>query len=142
MQDKQTSWPDGLKKTKQRICVFSVLEEAEKPMSAQQIYNQIQASNESVWLSTVYRVLEHFVNEGFVIKTTVMDNSIALYALNRNNHKHYAICVNCHKVIELENCPMDRFEPEFSESNFHVLGHKVEMYGYCKDCDEKISKIN
>ena len=88
-------------------------------------------------MSTIYRILELFVSKGLVTKTSFMDSDMAIYALNRHQHKHYAVCLNCHKIIELENCPMDTFVPELDESDFHVVGHKVELYGYCKNCEKK-----
>ena len=142
MKANQSPWPTGIKKTKQRQSVFSVLERASSPISAAEIYNQARNEDSSIWLSTVYRVLEHFVNEGLVVKTTVMNSSMALYELNCSKHKHYAVCVNCRKVIELVNCPMEKFVPQIAENDFRVLGHKVEMYGYCKDCDKKISDLH
>ena len=38
------SYPKGLKWTKQRKCVYQVLEEATEPLSAVQIYNRIELS--------------------------------------------------------------------------------------------------
>ena len=48
-----------------------------------------------------------------------------------------ASLMNCHKVIELENCPLENFVPKLADGEFHVLGHRLELYGYCKDCEEK-----
>jgi Fur family transcriptional regulator, ferric uptake regulator len=137
MKEVQCAWPEGIKKTKQRGYVMSVLEQAASPLSAAAIYAQIEKGGSLVWLSTVYRILELFVNKGMVIKTTVMDNDMAIYELNRNKHQHYAVCVNCHKVVAMANCPMEEFIPRFADNDFRVLGHKVEMYGYCKECDKK-----
>ena len=139
MKDNQCAWPAGVKRTKQRKCVLSVLENSSSPLSAPEIFSQVQSEDACIWLSTVYRILDYFVTEGLVVKTTVMDSSMAFYELNHNKHKHYAVCVNCRKVIELVNCPMEKFVPEIAESDFRVLGHKVEMYGYCKECDRKMS---
>lgn len=135
MKEKQPTWPTGIKKTKQRMCVFSILEKASSPISALDIYKQIEKENSAFWLSTVYRVLELFVNEGVARKTSIINSNMALYELNCNKHKHYAICVGCHKVVEMNNCPMETFIPKLADNSFRVLGHKVEMYGYCKDCD-------
>ena len=138
MDEHKFAWPVGIKKTKQRKLVFSVLESAVSPLSAMDIFKQIEKEDSTFWLSTVYRVLEFFVNEGLAVKTTVMNDSMALYTLRHERHMHYAICLACHKVIEMENCPMETFEPLLADSEFHVLGHKVEMYGYCKDCDKLV----
>ena len=142
MKENPSVWPAGIRKTKQRLGVFSVLEKAERPLSAQEIFARAQTEDASVWLSTVYRILDHMVSEGLAVKTAVMDSGTALYELSGGSHRHYAVCVNCHRVIELTNCPMEKFVPEIAESDFRVLGHRVEMYGYCKDCDKKLSGMH
>ncbi len=131
----QTVWPVGVKKTKPRACVLSVLEHAESPLSAMDIYSRIEKDTSTVWLSTIYRILELFVEKGVVVKTTVMNNEMAIYELNHYQHKHYAVCVSCRKIVAMNNCPMEKFVPKLADNGFHVLGHKVEMYGYCKECD-------
>lgn len=137
MQEAEMTWPEGVKKTKQRMCVMSVLERSDCPLSAAEIYRQLEEESSPGWLSTVYRILELFVQKGVVLKTTVLDGDMAVYELNRNRHKHYAVCVKCHKMIELDCCPLEKYFPELENGQFRVLGHKVEMYGYCKECDEK-----
>ncbi len=133
----QSGWPQGIKKTKPRERVLAVLERADAPMSSIDIYTQAQSMGGPIWLSTVYRVLEAFVQKGLIVKTVVMDSGMAVYALNRHQHTHYAVCVGCHKIVAMENCPMEAFVPRLGDSGFHVLGHKIEMYGYCRDCDRK-----
>jgi len=88
----------------------------------------------AAWLSTVYRILELFVKKGVAIKTNVMNNEMAVYELNRFKHKHYAVCLNCHKIIVMDNCPMDTFIPQLEEKGFHIMGHNLEVFGLCKDC--------
>ena len=137
LKENQAAWPVGMKKTKQRVCVYSVLEQADAPLSAAEIYRQIDRAGLEISLSTVYRILEFFVKEDIALKTMILDNDMAVYIFNRNQHKHYAVCMNCHKVIELENCPLENFVPKLADGEFHVLGHRLELYGYCKDCEEK-----
>ena len=137
---KETSnikWPKGLKRTKSREVILSILENAHSPLSAIELYTQAECKGETFWLSTVYRVLDAFVEKQLVIKTAVLNNEITLYDLNRPGHKHYAVCVKCHKIITMENCPMDDFKPEFKNDNIQVIGHKVEVYGYCNKCRSK-----
>lgn len=126
-----------MKKTRQRACVYSVLEQADAPLSAAEIYRRIGQTGSAISLSTVYRILEFFAREHVAVKTTIPDCDMAVYTFNRNQHKHYAVCMNCHKVIELENCPLENFVPELAEDKFHVTGHRLELYGYCKDCEAK-----
>jgi Fur family ferric uptake transcriptional regulator len=130
-------WPAGIKKTKQREAVLNVLEQAETPLSALDIYAQLEKAAPPVWLSTVYRILELFTERGIAVKTTVLDGDMAFYELSRHEHQHYAVCVDCRKIVAINNCPMAEFKPKLSDDEFHVLGHRVEMYGYCRDCDKR-----
>ena len=130
-------WPSGLKKTKQRLAIKEVLESAERPLSAIEIAARIGEDSGTAWLSTVYRALEMFEKENIVMKISLMAEGMALYVINHFEHKHYAVCVSCHKVTEMENCPMEAFDPQLADENFQILGHKLEMYGYCRICQKE-----
>ncbi|WMJ88022.1 Fur family transcriptional regulator [Anaerocolumna sp. MB42-C2] len=137
MKEIQINWPAGIKRTKQRENVLTILESSDKPLSATEICTQMEkTSDEPVWLSTIYRIMELFVKKGIVIKTNMMSNEMAVYEINQFKHKHYAVCINCHKIITLDNCPMEKFIPKLEDENFHVMGHNLEIFGVCKDCDQ------
>jgi len=135
LKGKTSGWPAGIKKTRQRESVLAVLEQAEKPLSAMDICSQIEKNGESAWLSTVYRILELFVKKGVVVRISVLNSEMAVYELNRFQHKHYAVCLSCRRIITMDNCPMEKFIPKIRDSDFHVLGHNLEIYGYCGNCD-------
>ena len=59
-------WPNGLKRTKTRESVLSVLLDSHSPLSALEIFSEIENRGDSIWLSTVYRVLDAFVENGLV----------------------------------------------------------------------------
>ncbi len=139
----QISYPKGIKWTKQRKDVYNVLFHANEPLSAVQIYNHIDKTDASgnYAISTIYRILTAFEENGFVNKTNWMGDGTLVYELNKGGHTHYAVCLNCHKRIPLETCPFERMHLPHSHekdgldaSEFHVTGHKLEVYGYCKQC--------
>ncbi len=115
---------------------MNVLERSDAPLSAMDIFAQIEKGESPVWLSTIYRILELFTEKGVVSKTTV-GSDMAYYERSRRGHHHYAVCVDCHKIVSFMGCPMTEFKPKLSDDEFHVLGHRVEMYGYCRDCDKR-----
>lgn len=117
--------------------MLTVLEGSKKPLSASDICSKIENGGDNVWLSTIYRILEVFVKKGVVIKTNMMNNEMAIYELNRFRHKHYAVCINCHKIVTMDNCPMEKFIPKLEDDEFHVMGHNLEVYGLCQDCHSK-----
>lgn len=135
-------WPAGIKRTKQRESLISILQNTTKPLSALEIYTTMKNNGDKIWLSTVYRILESFMQKSIILKSALTDGETALYELNRFEHKHYAVCIKCHKIIPIYNCPMEHFIPELSAKDFHVVGHKLEIFGYCKDCFAALKKVN
>lgn len=133
----RNSWPAGIKKTRQREGILSVLERSERPLSVAEICAQLEQNGEDAWLSTAYRALDLFVKKGMVLKINILSTNQAVYKLNRSDQKHYAICMNCHKMIAMDNCPMEVFVPNLEEDGFLVTGHSFEIYGLCKDCSLK-----
>ncbi|MDR1650507.1 MAG: transcriptional repressor [Synergistaceae bacterium] len=135
MEEARGGWPEGIKRTKQRRSVLDILERSENPLGAADICSMIERGGGTAWLSTVYRILELFVKKGVAVKTSVMNSEMALYELNRFKHKHYAVCMSCRRIIPMDNCPMESFIPVLEDANFRMLGHNLEIFGYCGDCD-------
>lgn len=132
------NYPQGLKWTKQRKKVYDVLLVANEPLSAVQIYNRVERGNEDCdyAMSTIYRILASFEEKSLVNKTNWMGDGTVVYELNRGGHTHYAVCLECHKRIPLKNCPFAHVHLEEDAGDFTITGHKLEVYGYCKDCEK------
>lgn len=129
-------FPEDIKRTKQREKIFRILFCASKPMSAADIYQCILKSgvNTGFAISTVYRVLSVFEKMGYVTKSALMDEDMSYYEWNRGGHTHYAVCLKCHKLIPLEDCPFEHAQIHPAEKGFCITGHKLELYGFCKGC--------
>lgn len=134
-------WPEGLKRTKQREDVFKVLLHAKEPMTANDIYRTIEKEEGgcSYAVSTIYRTLTVFEEKGCLEKSTLLGDDMAVYMLKRFDHQHYAVCIKCHKIIPLKKCPFNRMRimKESSQEDFVVTGHRLELYGYCKECNKE-----
>lgn len=131
-------YPAGLKWTRQRKCVYKVLWEATEPLNAHQIYSQAAeySEGEDYAVSTIYRILAAFEENGLVEKTTFMGDGTVVYELKRQGHTHYAVCLECRRRIPLEKCPFAHVHLEKEAGDFTITAHKLELYGYCKDCKE------
>lgn len=124
-------WAKGIKKTKQRESVLSVLLQADIPLNAKDIFCEAQKSVAVINLSTVYRILELFTKKGIICKDILSGDDTASYVMNSNQHRHYAVCISCHKTIALDDCPLMTMK---NFDNFHITGHKLEIFGYCESC--------
>jgi len=127
----------GFRNTKSRAAVVEILENAEIPLSAEDIYLRMKESGRSASLSTVYRILELMENNHLVERTAV-DNSKAMFTLVKSGHKHHLICTSCHKMVAIGGCPLKGLENDISrETQFDITGHRLEVYGICPECRKR-----
>ncbi|MDK2807813.1 MAG: Fur family transcriptional regulator, ferric uptake regulator [Clostridiales bacterium] len=126
----------GIKVTKNRKLVLSILEQSQTPLSAQDIYQKITCQKELDY-STVYRILSIFSEHQIVLKS-IGGDSIAYYQLNQDQHGHYLVCSACHKRIVIDGCPLHAISEKLTaETGFHITGHNLEFIGECPDCFQK-----
>jgi len=131
----------SIRGTKQRVMVMDILEKAETPLTADDIYIRASLYEGHIDLSTVYRTLEVFAEKGIVIKTNITVNNKALFETNREKHNHYLVCVNCRKMLSIDQCPLEGYEELLKKStSFDILGHRLQVYGHCPECKKQTGK--
>ena len=126
---------EGMKNTKRRNMIIDLLNSANTPLSADDIYIKLKNKNISVWVSTIYRTLNMLEEKGIVAKDNILGNGKAFYELNKKEHKHRLVCMNCKKIVPFEECPFKAFGDILSKkTGFEVTGHRFEVYGLCAVC--------
>ena len=131
----------GLKITKQRKCILDALNASEIPLSAEQIFVELKKSNTDINLSTVYRNLDSLSQSNIISIVHLISNESNLYELNRNEHKHYFVCMKCKKILPISGCPLNNYEQKLEEkTGFNITGHKLCLYGYCNECKDSCNE--
>ena len=129
----------GMKSTKQRNLLLNILKNIETPQTAENLYLKAKEHDVLINLSTVYRILEKFTEKKITIKTSFLDDK-CVYSLVPKTHQHQLICLRCKKVVLLKNCPLEKFEKDVErETDFSVVNHRLELYGYCRQCQKIIA---
>lgn len=123
----------GIKVTKQRIAVIKILENAKEPITAEEIYGQLEG-RELLNYSTVYRTLNTLSDKGAIIKTGEPGGKM-YFQLKGHHHGHELECLACHKHITIDACPVEAFSRALSkETGFVVTEHSLQIKGLCADC--------
>ncbi|ERT59170.1 Fur family transcriptional regulator [Megasphaera vaginalis (ex Srinivasan et al. 2021)] len=131
----------GLKNTRARNWVLHVLLAREGVLTAEEIYQNIDQNGGKVNYSTIYRILELFETASLVEKTFLPDLKRHGYALRSIGHRHRLICLRCHKTVEISACPLASFEERIAaETTFQIVGHNLELFGYCGDCRRQLRR--
>ena len=123
----------GIKVTKQRIAVIEILKNANEPITAEEIYEQLE-SKELLNYSTVYRTLNTLSDKGAVIKTGEPGGKM-YFQLKSHHHAHELECLACHKHVIIDACPVDAFSRAISkETGFVITEHLLQIKGLCAEC--------
>lgn len=127
-----------IKNTKQRQRVFEYLTTCNQPVTADAIYMELSRDiqfNESVNLSTIYRILDLFIKSQLVTKNTFGNDHKATFEIAKREHGHHLICIKCNQITAINGCPLKGYEKSLSQTtHFQILNHKLEIFGVCPKC--------
>ncbi len=125
----------GIKHTPRRQKVLDVLHQSQYLLSVEEIYHQLVQDDPNISLSTVYRTLETFRQAGFIETNQLPGEQVLYYEIRHDQHEHHLICSRCHKVIHLEECPLDDYEEIVAKKHsFLIQHHQLDLYGLCQSC--------
>ncbi len=126
----------ALKSTKKRRLLLSILQTQNKPITAEELLEQ-SAAILPMNLSTIYRTLNTFTENGILHKTLRKDGK-SYFSLAKHDHTHHLICTVCQKIIPIDSCPLQELEEDLQQkTGFHITGHLLEFSGICADCLQK-----
>ncbi|WP_297812440.1 Fur family transcriptional regulator [uncultured Finegoldia sp.] len=126
----------GLKVTKARKLIVSILENCDEPISAESLYEIFKEKQDSN-LSTIYRNLR-ILKEKSIVEIICEIDGISYYILKDKKHKHSIICKNCGKIIPIDHCPVEKIEQDLEQkTGFKIDSHQLEFRGLCPDCQKK-----
>jgi Fur family transcriptional regulator, ferric uptake regulator len=123
--------------TRQGEAVREALRAAGGFRSAQDVYAVLRGQGETVGLSTVYRHLQVFVDDGVVDVIHTQDGE-ATYRYCGDpgpGHHHHLVCRQCGRTAEIEGRAIERWAGEVAtEHGYTDVDHTVELFGRCPDC--------
>jgi Fur family transcriptional regulator, ferric uptake regulator len=117
--------------------VREALSRADGFRSAQDIYADLRREGEAVGLSTVYRHLQAFADEGAVDVIHQPDGETTYRYCGdaRSGHHHHIVCRVCGRADEVEGPAVERWAASVAaEHGFTDIEHTVEVFGICANC--------
>ncbi|MBE3584903.1 MAG: transcriptional repressor [Thermoanaerobacter sp.] len=118
-----------------------LLENMDKHLSAEEIYNLVKQRAPDVGLATVYRTLELFLDFD-IIHSIDFGDGRKRYEFGgergEGHHHHHLVCNGCGKIIEVNEDLLEDLEKRVTEAyNFVITDHELKFFGYCKECAAK-----
>jgi len=118
--------------TVQRRAILENLSSRTDHPTADQIFASIQHRISGISRTTVYRVLETFVQLGLAQKISNPEAKARFDADTRRHH--HAICINCEEVVDIYSDALDSIEVPDIGPGFEMLDYSVNFTGLCRNC--------
>ena len=128
----------GKYQTKQKDKILKIIKRTKKKFTVKDIHNKLQ---DEVGLTTVYRLIEQLVKEGYLNKT-VGDNNEAFYEYLEkcdNKNHFYLKCEKCGKLLHVDcKCISNLSKHVLKEHNFKTTTSTIIINGLCEKCSKKV----
>jgi Fur family ferric uptake transcriptional regulator len=126
----------GYRLTPQRMMVVEALHDADKHVSAEEIYAQVRARYPYANISTVYRTLELLKELGLVTEIALGDGCVRFHPAEKGHH-HHLVCQKCGKIIDLPESALAPLEGALSDMyQFKADLKHMAVFGLCTDCQK------
>lgn len=131
--------------TKQKSLVLEALRKSGTHVTAEQLFDTLKTSGESVSRATVYRVLREMEECGRVKKYSLGEKNSSCYQYVGDNSdcgEHYHLmCESCGRLEHIESDEIKSFAESAKKTfGFEIDEGRTVFYGKCKDCLRRNSK--
>jgi len=124
---------------------FKVLEaflQTEKHLTSAELTQILNDNGHNLDNEFVRDTLKLMCNFGFARKNK-FDNGVVRYEhFHLGQHHDHMICIKCKKIVEFEEDAIESLQVNIaSKHGFHLLQHKMELYGICSKCLKEREKL-
>lgn len=127
----------GIRMTRQRRTILSVIETADRHLDAAQILRKARRQEPDVDRVTIYRTLALLKRHGLIDELDLMHLQGEKHFYERKTpreHLHMT-CLRCGRVTEFESRLFDNLKKQVqTECRFHIVVTRMEIGGYCAQC--------
>ena len=124
---------DPIRLTRQREAVLHVIQQADKHLTAQEVYDRVRQQLPGIAYGTVYNALSYLMEAG-LIQVVNVGNGPALYDRNLNRHDHL-VCRRCGKVLDYTFQDLERAIDQVTKTTgFRIERAQALFVGLCPDC--------
>jgi Fur family ferric uptake transcriptional regulator len=127
----------GHRLTPQRVLVIEALHNANKHISAEELYAQLHKRYPYANISTVYRTLELLKQLNLVTETDFGEGYVRYHVAEKGHH-HHLVCQSCGKITDLHEAALYPLKEELlQEYGFDADLRHLAISGKCSKCRAK-----
>jgi Fur family ferric uptake transcriptional regulator len=133
---------EGLDHLEERINILEVFLQTEKHLSAAELVDLMRKGGMELAPEFVIDTLKLMCRYGFAQQHSFNNGVFRYEHRHLGQHHDHMVCTKCKKIIEFQNDQIENLQVRVTATHgFHMLQHKMEIYGICSDCLKKRQDI-
>lgn len=122
----------------ERFKILEIFLNTEKHVTVDEFVQLLEADGLQPKVDFVHDTLELMCRFGFAQKVRFDNGHIRYEHRHLGQHHDHMICTKCKKIIEFNDAQLENLQVQIAATyGFHMLQHKMEIYGICSDCLQK-----
>ena len=117
---------------------FKVLEaflQTEKHVSANELVERLESNGWRLDSEFVKETLKLMCRFGFAHQSRFGNGAVLYEHRHLGQHHDHMICTKCRQILEFEEAQIEQLQIKIAAAHgFHMLQHKLEIYGICDNC--------
>lgn len=127
----------GHRITPQRLAILRMLVESHVHPSVEDIFEKVKVNFPTTSLATVYKTIAVMKELGEVLELE-FSTGHNRYDGNKPYPHPHLICVKCKRIVDPQLSSLTDLTQELvSDSGFSILGHRLDFFGICPECQER-----
>ena len=127
----------GIDRFDSRFLVLDAFLNLEHHVSIQDLMNHLEADGVHCDQGFVINTMELLCRFGFATQNEFNDKEVQFEHLHLGLHHDHMICTKCGSILEFRVELIEKQQMQVAEAyGFHMLQHKMEIYGICSTCME------
>lgn len=121
-----------------RFAVMEAFMQMDGHVTSEQMIRRLEELGHPLAPEFVRDTLKLMCQYGFASKQQFDNGDILYEHLHLGQHHDHMVCTKCRQIVEFEDPQLEALQIQAAERyGFHLLQHKMEMYGICAQCMSK-----
>lgn len=126
---------DRIDRFEDRLAVLEVFLRTEQHMTASELWALVRQNGHSFTEGFVHETIDLMCRYGFAQANHFDNGQVRYEHRHLGQHHDHLICTKCQKIIEFEEQAIEQLQLKIAAGyGFHMLQHKMELYGICSQC--------
>ena len=126
---------DDIGKVEERLNIIEVFLSIEEHVTLEEMVQLLKERGYDYDLEFVRQCMNRWVEHGFAQKKQFEGQPPRYEHRHLGKHHDHLICTKCGEIEEFRNEDMERLQVRVATAQgFHMLQHKMEIYGICSEC--------